>query len=400
MRQNGSTPDVVKIITDLGAREKSVQPGQSHKRNNQSNHFPIVSPIPPSLDKDEDYNSDTDNSSSADEEDEAEVARLRGDVAPVQEWHGSHWDLMLRHNSPWGECDDPGTSWWDTCVRERESSISNDRLFQSPSTQKCLQRLSRLRQRDIPSMKRPYPGWPIVSDIPLFQGEEGDEYQLELDFKQRLANVQCPAVVHVPWLESAAPLHQLRCRFPPPDLTAAQQPRLPKFIVALGPLTVRTSRRCPSFRTTKEPVTERTDYLVVVDAESKAMPLWLLCSRIQLRERVEDKAGNNAPQLPLFGGLLHDEDCGYDAACILDSVHRLGAQGPDRPTYEEACELVRRTRAVVDPGVLNSSVSKLEELTGEPLPKDWNDTMKLYGFSVSEATSMKSLEVGGKHEGP
>lgn len=54
------------------------------------------------------------------------------------------------------------------------------------------------------------------------------------------------------------------------------------------------------------------------------------------------------------------ERYGYDAARILDSVHKLGPG--ERPSYQEACELVRRTRAVVDPLVTEAPSSKMEEL--------------------------------------
>lgn len=95
------------------------------------------------------------------------------------------------------------------------------------------------------------------------------------------------------------------------------------------------------------------------------MPLWLLCSRRQLQERVWE--GWFPPQLPIFKGLIKNEDYGYDVACILDSVHRLGAQGPDQPNFESACELVRKTHSVLDPAALRASKTKMEELMGEPV---------------------------------
>lgn len=60
------------------------------------------------------------------------------------------------------------------------------------------------------------------------------------------------------------------------------------------------------------------------------------------------------------------EECGYDAACMLNSVHRLG----DRLGYEESCDMVRRTRAVVDPVSRHATVEKMEELIGGPVPND------------------------------
>lgn len=83
------------------------------------------------------------------------------------------------------------------------------------------------------------------------------------------------------------------------------------------------------------PPLEYTNYHVILDAESEAMPLWILSSRRVLQERDNAYGGRN-PNLPIFGDLMHLEGTlGYDAACILDSVHRLGPDG--RPSYHEAC---------------------------------------------------------------
>lgn len=69
--------------------------------------------------------------------------------------------------------------------------------------------------------------------------------------------------------------------------------------------------------------------------------------------------------LPIFGGLMQFEEYGYDAARILDSVHQLGGEG--RLSYRDACELVERTRALVDPVTSNATMEKLEELVGGPV---------------------------------
>lgn len=134
-------------------------------------------------------------------------------------------------------------------------------------------------------------------------------------------------------------------------------------MIPLGPLAVRSSSRAPDSQSSSDPQTERTDYQVVIDAENEAMPLWLLCSRRTLRERYQGFAGRN-PQLPVFEGLMQCEEFGYDAACILGSVHRLEEQ----LSYEEACEMVRRTRAVVDPIRRYTTEEKMEELIGDPVP--------------------------------
>lgn len=60
------------------------------------------------------------------------------------------------------------------------------------------------------------------------------------------------------------------------------------------------------------------------------------------------------------------EEFGYNAACILGFVYRLKEQ----LSYEEACEMVRRTRAVVDPIRRYTIEEKMEELIGGPVPDD------------------------------
>ena len=87
------------------------------------------------------------------------------------------------------------------------------------------------------------------------------------------------------------------------------------------------------------------------------MSVWLLCSRSTLKEHRQALTGRN-PQLPIFKGSMHCEEFGYDAACMLDLVHRLG----DRLNYEGTCDMVRRTRAVVDPVSRHATVEKIEVL--------------------------------------
>lgn len=100
----------------------------------------------------------------------------------------------------------------------------------------------------------------------------------------------------------------------------------------------------------------------MLDAERDNMPLWIFCSRRMLRERYETYGKNN-PKLPIFNGAMQNKDYGYDAACILESAHQLGG----RPDLEEACEVVRKTRAVLDPGSMDTPVERLEEIIGGPM---------------------------------
>lgn len=306
---------------------------------------------------------------------------ISAQVAPVEvprERHGDHWDEVVSYHSPWKDWDDPGRGgWMERFCESDEKSVTNDQLSRGALTRQWLQKLSGLRRQDFPGLVDPYlggelPGRPVV---PLFTGDGDDEYQIKLHLDGSLAGVRCPVMDDVQWIDNADPLVRIRYRLPLPEGAQPPDPPFPRFGIHLGMLAVRTTSRYPAHWLGKEPFTERTDYGVILDAESDAMPLWLFCSRPRLQERVEEN-GQDIPQLPIFKGLMQNEDYGYDAASILDSVNRLGAQGPDCPTFEEACELVRKTRAVVDPGSLYGSIEKLEELVGEPLPEDFNDKIK------------------------
>lgn len=94
----------------------------------------------------------------------------------------------------------------------------------------------------------------------------------------------------------------------------------------------------------------------------------VLLSEITKRARRMRRSEN--PTVPIFQGLMRNGDYGYDAACILDSIHRLGVQGPEQPTLQEACRLVRKTLTVVDPGSMSVSQRKMEALSGGRLPND------------------------------
>lgn len=192
-------------------------------------------------------------------------------------------------------------------------------------------------------------------------GETGDEYQIALRLSNKLVYTYCPRDP-VPFDERAEPLSRVFYQEVPAE-TTRQDAQLPRFVIPLGPLAIRTKFRVPDPRGPDSPSTELTDYQVVLDAENEAMPLWLLCSRRTLKERHQAYGGRNR-QLPIFKGLMEYEEYGYDASCMLDSVHRLG----NLLIYEESCDLIRRTRAVVDPVSRYATVEKMEELVGGPVP--------------------------------
>lgn len=185
---------------------------------------------------------------------------------------------------------------------------------------------------------------------------------MTLHLSNILAKVWCPdtSQLEAVKVQKETTLRQIRYRLPPPS--DSQHLPLPKFFIPLETLHIRTTKRYPIHYGGKVPLTEMTDYGIVLDAERDSMPVWIMCSRRQLQERVEGE-GRDTPQLPIFGGGMQNEDFGYDTACILESVHQLGSQPLD---FQAACDLVRRTRAVADPASL-SGVDlrmKMEELGG------------------------------------
>ncbi|KAI7782161.1 hypothetical protein LA080_013837 [Diaporthe eres] len=245
-------------------------------------------------------------------------------------WHNDHCDELLDYESPFIDTW-PGEDWLTTHIERGDRSVSNEQLYNDSTSQQWLQRLAGLSRSDFHTLKFS-PGRAFRSKVPLFQDQDtGDEYQIAMYLYNRLGA------------------------------------ELPRFVIPLGPLAIRTEHRIPDPPSEFGPPTELTDYQVVINAENEAMPLWILCSRRTLKERHQAYGGRNR-QLPIFKGLMEHGQYGYDAACILDSVHRLR----DRLSYEESCDIVRRTRAVVDPVTRHATVEKMEELIGGPVPENLN----------------------------
>lgn len=165
----------------------------------------------------------------------------------------------------------------------------------------------------------------------------------------------------MPYNEQARPLIKIKYQISPSTETTEQTHALPRFVIPLRTLLVRTKTRHPPIDNIPE--TEYTDYQVVLDPEDDAMPLWIFCSRRMLKERHASYQGR-VPQLPIFKSLMEYDECGYDAVCILDSIQLLG----DIPSFQEACEMVQRTRTIVDPVSMNATLERMEELIGGPVP--------------------------------
>lgn len=319
------------------------------------------------------------NSSSAGDEDEPNP--LDGTEAEPEEfplqWHGDHWDELHEYDSPYlyrGENDLSPDPDWAISHIERETSIANEDLYNIPTTQEWQKKLAQLSRADLPTLQFAR-GHFVTVKIPLFRDEEtGDDYQIALHLPKsgtyeqmhHLVYVFCPEDP-VPFSSRAQRLVKILYHASPPEKNIQQSVELPRFAMPLGTLTVRGDFRQREANIITGPRrnkwTEWTDYQVMLDPEREAMPLWIMCSRRVLRERREVLLGDNQP---VFGGLMQSEEYEYDAACILDSVHRLG--GENRLSYRDACELVKRTRSFVDPVRSDATVEKLQEIVGGPVP--------------------------------
>jgi hypothetical protein len=89
------------------------------------------------------------------------------------------------------------------------------------------------------------------------------------------------------------------------------------------------------------------------------MPVWLLSPRGHLEGRIDNPChlpGHRILHLPTFDSLLEEEGGGpgLDVGFIVPSVPRLGIRLSDNESasaFRDACELLRRTRSVMDRGV-------------------------------------------------
>lgn len=298
-----------------------------------------------------------------------------------QERHDDHWDEVV-YWSPWTNWVHTGDGWPHNFMRSRELSKSNEDLLKDPDNQRWLRKLSQFQQKDLPSLKVWAKGNPR---IPLFKDEaSGDEYQIHLNLGllTGLTRINCPKNMvpspenPEPWKYRADPLYQVRYRLQTDDLHGSRRETapIPKFIIPLGKLAVRTSLREPwQTLSTKDepPPTELTDYLVVIDAGHEDLPVWILVSQSILRDRMEHE-GRDYPQLPIFRGAMRDVQYGYDTACVFRSVRDLGGQGLGQRGFDEACKLVDSTRCKVDPGFMHVGEDKMAELSGKELSRDWS----------------------------
>ncbi|KAG8156741.1 hypothetical protein KVR01_013346 [Diaporthe batatas] len=311
-----------------------------------------------------------------------------------QEEHGDHLDEVV-YFSPWKNWPDSGRGWPHDTVRILDMSEASDKLLEDPDSRRWLRKLSQLEHKNLPSLKVRTEGRP---KIPLFRDETtGDEYQLylELGLRAGMAVIECPTNL-VPEPENpmrliprADPLYQVRYRLPPADASCHGPISNPEFIIPLGQLAVRTSSREPwkTLCSTKgyPPPTEFTDYMVVVDAGHKDLPVWIIASQSILKYRMESR-GRDYPQLPVFRGAMGNDEYGFDTACILRSIRDL-----PRRDFDQAYELVRNTRSVMDPRIMKIAAEKMAELSGTELRDDWD------AFPPREIVTAEDMEGEVKH---
>ncbi|KAK2601397.1 hypothetical protein N8I77_010851 [Diaporthe amygdali] len=310
------------------------------------------------------------------EEDKEDGSESEDKNEYYQEQHGDHWDEVV-YWSPWTNWVHDGDGWPHNFMRSRELSKSNDELLNDSDNKRWLRKLSQFHRKDLPSLKVWAKGNP---KLPLFKDDgTGDEYQLHLQpgLLAGLAKINCPKDMvpspedQNPWQHRADPLYQVRYRLPSDGAARREPASIPKFIIPLGKLAVRTSLReqWQTLCTKQEPPpTEITDYLVVIDAGHEDLPVWILVSQSILKDRMEHE-GKDYPQLPIFNNALRNEEYGFDTACIFRSIRDLA-----QPDFSEACKLVGNTRSVADPRIMYVGEKRMAELSGMELPKDWSVT--------------------------
>lgn len=327
-------------------------------------------------------------------ESEDEESESDDDHEYSQEEHGDHQDWVVFY-SPWKNWPDSLRGWPHDFMRSGGLSKPNDELLKDPDSRRWLRKLSQLEHKDLPSLKVWTKGKP---KIPLFKDEStGDEYQLHLEIglQAGVAVIKCPKNLAPDpenpniWIPRADPLFQVRNRLQPADASCHGPISHPEFIIPLGQLAVRTHFRekwqslCSK---DDPPPTEFTDYLVVVDAGHKDLPVWIIASQLVLKDRMESR-GKDYPQLPVFRGAMGNDEYGYDTACILRSIHDL----PQRD-FDQAHELVRNTRSVLDPRIMRIAAEKMAELSGTELRDDWD------GVTPNEVVTAEDDEAEVNHK--
>ncbi|CAG9982252.1 unnamed protein product [Clonostachys byssicola] len=266
----------------------------------------------------------------------------------VLEPHGDHSDRITWEN-PWETSVDSDKPWPpETRTLEGGATMSNidyDKLEITQKTVKSYQDLSREKAEKVLST------WhgPELRAIPLFDAD-GDDYRINFTSRATLYSVYCPTRLEGTDSNAALSFFELTVRLS----TGHHAIPLPKHVAHLGNLQVRTKAHGAKPRTKSELAkapycSEMTDYTIIVDIGHEDMPLWI----VSPRGRLDIRAGLENLELrpmPIFDGSMVTEGGDHDIACILPSIRDLSLDPERRQAmYREACELVRQTRATVDP---------------------------------------------------
>lgn len=243
--------------------------------------------------------------------------------------------------------------------------MANEDLYKNAITQLWMKAFASMRRDRISLLTKPR--GPDSCIIPLFEDGNGWQYQIGLSITYiSLPKIECPSTLRDGQLCSSSLFALARRIQVEPSPTAEGSPTPPKLAVPLGTLRIRGGRpRGPELGC----MTEYTDYSVVVDVGHEDMPLWIVAPRAQLQKRLNNKFYfEPIKNLPMFDGLLQKEDdCEYDCACILSSIHRLGKPppDPDAPSFQDTCEMIRKTRATVDPAAIRLPMERIQDFVGD-----------------------------------
>lgn len=270
-----------------------------------------------------------------------------------RERHEDHWDELDEY-SPWRQFEDGG-NWFNNFVHVNRFSFPSNTLYQDQAVKDCLRTLSVLRPEEYPTLIAAANMNALM--IPLFKdSSNGDEYQCRVTCINRLTSILCPTAGAARGEELSGLVSEIRLGTP---LMGEAEPlrRVPKYVIPLGTLQLRTGGRYPDIWRSRDFITETMDYHIMIDVGNQALPVWILTSRIQLRDHVEED-GDDIPQLPIFRGLMMNDEYGYHAACILSSVHQLNDSPSAEPDFEKVLRLVSKTRSAGDPRAIRVTKEK------------------------------------------
>ncbi|VUC35049.1 unnamed protein product [Clonostachys rosea] len=265
----------------------------------------------------------------------------------ILEPHGDHSDRVTWEN-PWESSEGSDKQWPpETRIFEGGASLSNVDYDQLEVTQKCVKTYQTLARDKAEKVLSTWHG-PELHAVPLFDAD-GDDYRIDFTSRATLYSVYCPPRLEGTDANAALSFFELT-----PRIDDHHSVPLPKHVVHLGNLEVRT-RSTGAQPQTKNELSEApycndmTDYSVIVDVGHQDMPVWIVSPRARLDIRAGLKDLTLRP-LPIFDGSMATKNGGHDIACILPSIRDLSLD-PERrqEMYREACELVRQTRATVDP---------------------------------------------------